>query len=235
MEGVTELQVGPYRVIKSSIWVEKGINHGFIGTTGNFSDSNLDTELPKFLSSFEIKKLFLPRQVHGNHLISIEEDSIRESEGDGLIVSNRGGGIAYGIRTADCLPIMIRSSTKCALVHAGWRGLASGIVEASVERFQERAQDLEVFIGPSAGKDRYEVGFEVIRSIGEDKAVSKQSGGVIYLDLQGTASAILTAKGVPLTSILCVSRCTISQRDLHSFRRDRDKRGSNLLFFIPSQ
>jgi len=67
------------------------------------------------------------------------------------------------VMTADCLPLLLcnRAGTRVAAVHAGWRGLSDGVIEAAVERFSENGEEILAWMGPAIGPDRFEVGDEV--------------------------------------------------------------------------
>jgi hypothetical protein len=67
------------------------------------------------------------------------------------------------VLTADCLPLLLcdRAGTRVAAVHAGWRGLAAGVIEAAVARLQVAHRDLLAWFGPAIGPDAFEVGEDV--------------------------------------------------------------------------
>jgi len=78
-------------------------------------------------------------------------------------------GCALATLTADCLPVAIASRGAVAMVHAGWRGLAAGVIEAGVRAVSELGAEgsLHAAIGPGAGPCCYEVGEEVHAAFGE--------------------------------------------------------------------
>ena len=107
---------------------------------------------------------------------------------------------ALAILTADCVPIVAASARQglLAVAHAGWRGIARGIVGALARRF-EHPRDVRVAIGPAIGVDHYEVGDEVVSAI----AAGTQSGvvrelrdGRVHVDLVATVRAELEAIGI---------------------------------------
>ncbi len=67
------------------------------------------------------------------------------------------------VMTADCLPLLLcnRTGTRVAAVHAGWRGLADGVIEAAMAKFSEPGEELLAWLGPAIGPDEFEVGDEV--------------------------------------------------------------------------
>ena len=87
-------------------------------------------------------------------------------EADGLHTGEVGVGLC--VLTADCLPVLLAAvepdsglATEVGILHAGWRGLAGGVVEAGVARFRSPASRLSAFLGPAIGPCHYEVGEEV--------------------------------------------------------------------------
>jgi YfiH family protein len=72
-------------------------------------------------------------------------------------------GRVCAVLTADCLPVLLcnAAGTRVAAVHAGWRGLAAGVIEAAMERFDEPGDSLLAWLGPAIGPDAFEVGPEV--------------------------------------------------------------------------
>lgn len=84
-----------------------------------------------------------------------------EPEADASVTSTPG--VVLAILTADCLPVVFasRSGDEVGAAHAGWRGLAAGVLEATVQTMQADARDLAAWLGPAAGPRSYEVGMEV--------------------------------------------------------------------------
>lgn len=103
-------------------------------------------------------------QVHGCQVV----DSARDRPGceaDAVISSQPGRVCA--VLTADCLPLLIcdRAGRSVCAVHAGWRGLAAGVIEAAVTRMGIEPAELLVWLGPAIGRDAFEVGPEVREAI----------------------------------------------------------------------
>ncbi len=109
-------------------------------------------------------------------------------------------GVALAVLVADCVPIALASPAegRLAVVHAGWRGIAAGIVTSAVSMFH-RPQDVIGAIGPAVGPDHYEVGPEVAASVAaatEGRAVVQGAGETLRLDLVATVAEILRGCGV---------------------------------------
>lgn len=99
-------------------------------------------------------------QVHGCAVADAGATS-RSCEADAAVAFRPGEVCA--VMTADCLPLLFcdRAGTRVAAVHAGWRGLAGGVIEAAVERIASPPADLLCWLGPAIGQDAFEVGADV--------------------------------------------------------------------------
>ncbi len=163
------------------------------------------------------------RQVHGSTVLTLSREPDALIEADGHATSIRG--LAPMVLTADCLPIVVAAGGAVAVVHAGWRGLAGGIVDegvAAVRGLGNGDAELVAAIGPGAGPCCYEVGDEVhdVFSMYGDGARNGRN-----LDLKAIARAQLGAAGVPV--VHDTRLCTIcSEATLFfSHRRDRGVTG----------
>jgi len=123
------------------------------------------------------------------------------------------------VLAADCLPVALVADTSVGAVHAGWRGLAAGVLEAAAARQQELdgTPPRHAIIGPSAGPCCYEVGPEVFAQFG------LQADGPGPIDLRAIALARLQAAGVGNVDV--VERCTICDERYFSHRREGRRAG----------
>ena len=167
------------------------------------------------------RKLATAKQIHSDLVLLVESPG-PQGEGDALISSHPGIGLA--IRTADCLPILIadRRRPAVAAIHAGWRGVVSEIapkaVQAMHERFSSEPDDLVVAIGPGIGKCCFEVGPEVSVQFG--------LSGRTNVDLIETMCRQLGRNGVKRGHISASGYCTVCMPELfESYRRDREAAG----------
>jgi purine-nucleoside/S-methyl-5'-thioadenosine phosphorylase / adenosine deaminase len=126
-------------------------------------------------------------------------------------------GLALLVLVADCLPVALAGGDQVAMVHCGWRGLAGGILDKAVRRFDETPS---AAIGPGIGACCYEVGEEVLAAFADVDGASRGR----MLDLRRVARTHLEAAGV--TEIEDVDLCTSCREDLFfSHRRDHGVTG----------
>lgn len=100
------------------------------------------------------------KQVHGITVVDAAQADV-EPEADGVFCAQPG--IVCAILTADCLPVLLcnRQGTKVAALHAGWRGLVGGVIEAGVKALNLPGNELLAWLGPAIGPEKFEVGAEV--------------------------------------------------------------------------
>ncbi len=137
-------------------------------------------------------------------------------------------GVVCVVMTADCLPLLFcnRSGTRVAAAHAGWRGLADGVIEATIDALQEPADQLLAWLGPAIGPDAFEVGAEVRQQFIDDLPATEaafvelgSNPGHYLADLYQLARLRLARKGVQ--AVYGGEYCTHTDQDqFFSFRRD---------------
>jgi polyphenol oxidase len=126
-------------------------------------------------------------------------------------------GVALLVLVADCLPVALADGGRAAMLHCGWRGLADGILERALERFERPPA---AAVGPGIGPCCYEVGAEVLERFADMKGVASRR----TLDLRAIVVQKLQEGGV--TAIEHVELCTSCRADLYfSHRRDRGVTG----------
>ncbi len=155
-------------------------------------------------------RLSFMRQVHGHRVVTVGQPNRDLPEADGQATTTRGVGLAALV--ADCLPVMLAGRGAVAMVHAGWRGLAAGVLEAAVGAL---SGPVSAAIGPGAGPCCYEVGDEVHAHFGTHGRT---------LDLKAIARARLELAGA--IEIHDVDLCTMCAPELFfSHRRERGVTG----------
>jgi len=177
------------------------------------------------------------QQVHGTGVV----DAGRCAEGaaaDGAFVGVPG--VVCAVLTADCLPVLLcdRAGTRVAALHAGWRGLAAGVLEAGVDALGLAPADLLAWLGPAIGPEVFEVGEEVRAAfMAADAAASAafrpSPAGRWLADLYRLAHLRLAAHGV--SAVYGGGLCTFNDPDrFYSFRRERDTgRMASLIWLEP--
>ncbi len=171
--------------------------------------------------------VFLLTQVHGDRIV-MSRDADGLPEADGIISDDPDD--MLGILTADCLPVLAWSDDPPLIgaLHAGWRGLAQGIVLKGVRRMQSLgAHDIQVSLGPAIGPCCFEVGPDVAAEF-PGLAVPHDSGRP-HLDLWKIAFSQAVAAGVDGCRIKAVRLCTMCQAALFfSYRREGYAAGRNI-------
>jgi len=162
-------------------------------------------------------------QVHGTIVANADNANCRP-QADACIARHRAAVCA--VMTADCLPVLL-CDTRGSVVgaaHAGWKGLAAGVIEATVQEMDVAPQDLLAWLGPAISQDSFEVGDEV-RAV--FVAAQPQSAaafvpglpGKWFADIYALARLRLNALGV--TRIYGGEYCTYREADrFFSYRRD---------------
>jgi YfiH family protein len=153
--------------------------------------------------------------------ISPDFEAKSATEADGQATALRDLGAM--VLTADCLPVALGANGAVAMVHAGWRGLAAGVLEEGVRAVRGLGGEGEIvaIIGPGAGPCCYEVGEEVHAAFGgAHRAASPLSRNI---DLKAIARDRLLAAGVAAVSD--VEMCTICDERCFSYRREGARAG----------
>ena len=166
------------------------------------------------------------RQVHGIEVAV--EPGFDEPEADAAVTSVPGTVLA--ILTADCLSVVFAAEdgSEIAAAHAGWRGLAAGVLEATVATMRTPASELVAWFGPCAGFAAYEVGDEVRDAFGDAYSLATSISffrptrpGHWLVNLYGLAKLRLMDAGMPAMSVHGGGLCTISDpARFFSHRRD---------------
>ncbi|MNP03307.1 Laccase domain protein YfiH [compost metagenome] len=169
---------------------------------------------------FSIQPAWL-QQVHG--IVVAHADPSRVDTADASWTSTPG--IACAAMTADCLPVLFcdRAGTRVAAAHAGWRGLAAGVLEATLDSLAVPPAEVLVWLGPAIGPQAFEVGPEVRETFVEQLPgaaqafAPSQNPGKFMADIYMLARLRLAAQGV--TAVYGGGFCTVSDPRFFSYRR----------------
>jgi YfiH family protein len=220
--------------LRHALLEELGVEHGF-GVRG-------------FVEPPGLRR---PKQVHGRDVVDAVRlanqpeappgSELKPFEADAIVSGQVGVGVA--IVTADCVPILLadRHAGVVAAVHAGWRGLASGVIRTSVAALSRLGADpsrLAAVVGPYIGACCYEVDEPVLAAFtARFETLMRQvtrptRAGHARLDLGAFATAELVSVGLARANIgSFAGMCTSCDRDrFHSYRRDGGQAGRMLHF-----
>jgi len=161
-------------------------------------------------------------QTHGCAVLDLDAESA--GQGDGAVTSQAGEPCA--VLTADCLPVLLCASSgrRVGVAHAGWRGLAQGVLAVAVECMGGEPADLMAWLGPAIGPAAYEVGVEVRRAFlardpGTEACFEPNPRGRWKADLYALARRSLLATGVG--AIYGGGFCTYTEKErFFSHRRE---------------
>jgi YfiH family protein len=196
--------------------------HGNMSSAGGLDHEHGLCARERLRARLGLRRLARGYQVHGATVLRVRDSAHMPTadvparpqvEADGH--ATRLTGVGAMILAADCLPVALGSDDAVAMVHAGWRGLAAGVLEEGVRALRELdgAGDVAAIIGPGAGPCCYEVGEEVHAAFAE----AHRSGRRI--DLKALARDRLHAAGV--IEVRDVEVCTICDERFFSHRRER--------------
>lgn len=161
-------------------------------------------------------------QVHGTRVVDAARTGTNP-EADAAFA--RGSGTVCAVLTADCLPVLLcdRNGTEVAAAHAGWRGLAGGVLAAAVAAMQAPPDQLLAWLGPAIGPEAFEVGAEVraafLRRNPAHRNAFTTAGDKYRADLYAAARNELAVAGV--SRVFGGGLCTFHDPErFFSYRRD---------------
>lgn len=162
-------------------------------------------------------------EVHGVDVVAVTDAADADGRRGDVAVTDRSG-LVLGVWTGDCAPVVLVAPTgRLAVAHAGWRGLAAGVVAAAVRAVDpEGTGGVHGFIGPTIGPCCNEFGAADLAAIAarlgcaEDVIAGSTTWGTRSLDLPGAVAMVLARHGVVAA---CDGRCTADDPTLFSHRR----------------
>jgi YfiH family protein len=204
--------------LRNATAVFTGRAEGDLGRTAGEPSGDVAANRSRLLETLGLRSVVVPAQLHGAG-VGVARDAagyrVGDIEADALVTAV--SGLALAVHVADCLPVVVAGAGGVAVIHAGSRGLAAGVIESALARLRvlTGAAPLEAVIGPGASGCCYETGPEVHALLA---GYGASRGRLI--DLRAVAEAKLRASGV--SSIGEVALCTLCAPPglLFSHRRD---------------
>ncbi len=197
------------------------------------------------LLRFRSASIIMPNQVHGVKVIAIKGSSSRgeaaayaEREGDAVVTNTPY--LPIGVRTADCVPVLLFDKEKKTIgaAHAGWRGAAKGVIRETIRsmtsHFKSDPAKITAAIGPHIGPCCYTVGEELSSSfrdaLPDSEGLFNEEGGTVHFDLGLAVKSALIEAGLDSDNITRTEdSCTSCHKDiLYSYRADPDENGRQL-------
>ena len=251
--GSTPKPVGP-EFLQSSSLSREGFRHAFFTRRGGSSKTPYDSlhfgstgHDPGALAAnvhaaagalgVLVEHLYVVTQVHGRDATALRGDESREEvlSRKADVVLSRAGGVACGVKVADCVPVLVadRESGAVAAIHSGWQGTVANVVEAGITALRREAGQrgqLLAAIGPHIELCCFEVGDDVADKLATcvptTDVIDRSRGPRPYVDLRKIVRAQLLALGLENESIDDVSGCTKCDAErFFSFRRDGEASG----------
>ncbi len=216
-----------------------GFNHAFTTRTNGLGGRKNGTKMPDDWKAvaeafgINLDRVVTVNQVHGDTIVLVDDENYRALktvQADAMITNAQG--IAIGVETADCVPILLFDPGKPAIaaVHAGWRSTVKRIVQKTLKRMQDEfgsdPSRMIAAIGPAIGPECYEVDEPVMGPMREAfpfwKDVSSERGpGKWGLDLVKANKRELAQAGLAEKNIHALGLCTSCRKDLfYSFRAE---------------
>jgi len=194
---------------------------------------NVSTNRKLLCEKINISENFLitPFQIHGDSILAIDKNFLSFNEelkisllnGKDAMMTNLKG-ICITVSTADCVPLLVFDSVNkaIAVIHAGWRGTCSRIVEKTIYAmksiYHSNPQNLFVTIGPSISPEVYEVGNELIplfqKANFDIEQIFRTKRNKFYLDLWKANQLILLENGIDESQIEIIGKCTYSEPEI---------------------
>jgi len=161
------------------------------------------------------------QQVHGTAVVEALPGQVAQADASWTATP----GVACAIMTADCLPALFcdRAGTRVAAAHAGWRGLAGGVLESTLDALALPAEQVLVWLGPAIGAQAFEVGAEVREAFVAQHAQAAEAfrpshnAGKFIADIYQLARIRLAARGVE--AVYGGDFCTFNDPRFYSYRR----------------
>ncbi len=200
---------------KSDIFSDTAIAHGFFGRNGGASSglysslncskfvnddaSSVAENLKTVQHKLDAEKLITLNQVHGNRCIVADKDTESNIQADAIATDI--SGIAIGILTADCGPVLLADEENHVIgaAHAGWRGAMRGVIQSTVDtmlKLGAKTGKIKAAVGPCICKESYEIGDDFKREFKGSGSCFALVGSKLHFDLPKYCKEILLSAGI---------------------------------------
>lgn len=250
-------------LLRSRLLAASGARHGFnlrsggTSTDAGYASANLGRSVGDDPDAVETNHQLFARavgyapgtlydvdQVHGRsvRLVGVGDDpaDVRRDQADAVVATTPG--VAIGVKVADCVPLLLfdRGTRRAAAIHAGWRGVVAGVVEAGVGALlalpEVRGDGLCAAIFPHIGRCCFEVGEDVaaaLLAVSPDPDVVDRARLKPHVDLAALITAKLARLGVERERIDAVQGCTRCEPErFFSYRRDGRRSGRHVAAIV---
>ena len=178
---------------------------------GTFDLQNGDQSKDSLQKALSVSNIFYMKQVHGNTVETISNESSNLPEADALVSNQKS--IALAVQIADCLPLLLQSEAAVAAVHVGRKGLLNGVAVKAVAALKQLgATKITGVVGPHICGNCYEVDKAMFAEITKQHPATKSAGCNLNL-FAGLAEQI---SDIPLVNL---NICTLENPNYFSFRR----------------
>lgn len=185
-------------------------------------------------------------QVHGCQVGVVDRPGLTREDFEGYDALVTDLPLAIGVRTADCIPVLLYDGVQGAVaaIHAGWKGSVQKIVLQTVstmaDRYGTRPQDLRAVVGPGIGFDSFQVGEEVVDRFREAgfpmDLIWRRDGDLVpgtmlgghHIDLKTANRWLLEQAGIPAGQVAVDGTCTYTDPRFFSARREGSQCGRNI-------
>lgn len=232
-------------------WINKDNVIGYFGNRDdNLYDANHYDE-KKFLAlikkirgktDINVDCMFFPKQIHTDKVMALDNTTqlkkpihLFHEKADAVITKEKN--VAIGVVTADCLPIFLYDAKNQAIgvIHAGWRGLAAKIITATIlkmhNHFGTNAENLQAYLGPSAGVCCYEVQAEFLSHF--PPSVIENRSGKVFFNPKNVGISELIENNLSNNNIDTTNHvCTICSEHFCSVRQQKEKAGRQPSFIF---
>lgn len=176
----------------------------------------------------DANNLYTLFQVHSNKVVIVNKIHYEKYEADAIVTATPG--IALGILTADCTPVLFsdKASGVIGAAHAGWKGAMNGIIENTIDSMEKLGANrgyIQAAIGPTIAQDSYEVGSEFYEKFVEDNQanshlfIASEKSGHYMFNLPLYVTHRLKASGIKSVENTELDTCAL-QEDFFSYRRN---------------